>query len=158
MTIAMYPGRFDPVTNGHIDIVDRSSKLFDHVIIAVAKGNEESNLFSAEERAVMFNESTAKYKNVSVQTFDGLTIDIARKSKVDVLIRGLRAVTDFTTEFDMALMNRDMERKIESIFFITSLENLFLSASRVRELASYGVSVDQYVPEAVAKMLNQKFN
>jgi pantetheine-phosphate adenylyltransferase len=158
MSIAMYPGRFDPVTNGHLDIVDRSSKLFDHVIIAVANGNEESNLFSGEERAIMFNESTAKYKNVSVQTFDGLTIDIARKYKVDVLIRGLRAVTDFTTEFDMALMNRDMERKIESIFFITSLENLFLSASRVRELASYGVSVDQYVPKAVAKMLNQKFN
>ena len=158
MTVAMYPGRFDPVTNGHLDIVDRSSKLFDHVIIAVANGNEESNLFSGEERAIMFNESTAKYKNVSVQTFDGLTIDIARKYKVDVLIRGLRAVTDFTTEFDMALMNRDMERKIESIFFITSLENLFLSASRVRELASYGVSVDQYVPKAVAKMLNQKFN
>ena len=128
------------------------------MIIAVANGNEESNLFSGEERAIMFNESTAKYKNVSVQTFDGLTIDIARKYKVDVLIRGLRAVTDFTTEFDMALMNRDMERKIESIFFITSLENLFLSASRVRELASYGVSVDQYVPKAVAKMLNQKFN
>ena len=158
MSIAMYPGRFDPVTNGHLDIVDRSSKLFDHVIIAVANGNEESNLFSGVERAIMFNESTAKYKNVSVQTFDGLTIDIARKYKVDVLIRGLRAVTDFTTEFDMALMNRDMERKIESIFFITSLENLFLSASRVRELASYGVSVDQYVPKAVAKMLNQKFN
>ena len=158
MTVAMYPGRFDPVTNGHIDIVERALKLFDHVIVAVAQGNDETNLFTAQERAEMFKASTAKYKNISVEIFDGLTIKMARDLDVNVLIRGLRAVTDFTTEFDMALMNRDMEKDIESIFFITAIGNLFLSASRVRELASYGVNVDQYVPDFVAKKLSKKFN
>ena len=158
MVVAMYPGRFDPVTNGHLDIVDRASKIFDHLIIGVAAGDIETNLFSAEERAELFKKSTAEYNNISVEIFNGLTIDTARKLNVNVLIRGLRAVTDFTTEFDMALMNRDMEQEIESIFFITDLGNLFLSASRVRELASYGVNVDQYVPEIVAKELTKKFH
>mgnify|MGYP001234404346 FL=1 len=158
MAVAMYPGRFDPVTNGHLDIVDRASKIFDHLIIGIADGEANTNLFSAEERSEMFKKSTSQYKNISVEIFDGLTIDTARNLNVNVLIRGLRAVTDFTTEFDMALMNRDMEQDIESIFFITDLGNLFLSASRVRELASYGVNVDQYVPKIVAEELNKKFN
>ena len=158
MAVAMYPGRFDPVTNGHLDIVDRASKIFDHLIIGIAAGDNDTNLFSAEERSEMFKKSTSQYKNISVEIFDGLTIDTARNLNVNVLIRGLRAVTDFTTEFDMALMNRDMEQDIESIFFITDLGNLFLSASRVRELASYGVNVDQYVPKIVAEELNKKFN
>ena len=158
MAVAMYPGRFDPVTNGHLDIVDRASKIFDHLIIGIAAGDVKTNLFSAEERAELFKKATAQYKNLSVEIFDGLTIDTARDLNVNVLIRGLRAVTDFTTEFDMTLMNRDMEQNIESIFFITDLGNLFLSASRVRELASYGVNVDQYVPEIVAKELTKKFN
>jgi pantetheine-phosphate adenylyltransferase len=158
MAVAMYPGRFDPVTNGHLDIVDRASKIFDHLIIGIAAGEANTNLFSAEERSEMFKKSTSQYKNISVEIFDGLTIDTARNLNVNVLIRGLRAVTDFTTEFDMALMNRDMEQDIESIFFITDLGNLFLSASRVRELASYGVNVDQYVPKIVAEELNKKFN
>jgi pantetheine-phosphate adenylyltransferase len=158
MVVAMYPGRFDPVTNGHLDIVDRASKIFDHLIIGIAAGDIKTNLFSAEERAELFKKSTAQYGNISVEIFDGLTIDTARNLNVNVLIRGLRAVTDFTTEFDMALMNRDMEQEIESIFFITDLGNLFLSASRVRELASYGVNVDQYVPEIVSKELTKKFN
>ena len=158
MVVAMYPGRFDPVTNGHLDIVDRASKIFDHLIIGIAAGEANTNLFSAEERSEMFKKSTSQYKNISVEIFDGLTIDTARNLNVNVLIRGLRAVTDFTTEFDMALMNRDMEQDIESIFFITDLGNLFLSASRVRELASYGVNVDQYVPKIVAEELNKKFN
>lgn len=158
MAVAMYPGRFDPVTNGHLDIVDRASKIFDHLIIGIAAGEANTNLFSAEERSAMFKKSTSQYKNISVEIFDGLTIDTARNLNVNVLIRGLRAVTDFTTEFDMALMNRDMEQDIESIFFITDLGNLFLSASRVRELASYGVNVDQYVPKIVAEELNKKFN
>ena len=158
MAVAMYPGRFDPVTNGHLDIVDRASKIFDHLIIGIAAGEANTNLFSAEERSEMFKKSTSQYKNISVEIFDGLTIDTARNLNVNVLIRGLRAVTEFTTEFDMALMNRDMEQDIESIFFITDLGNLFLSASRVRELASYGVNVDQYVPKIVAEELNKKFN
>ena len=158
MAVAMYPGRFDPVTNGHLDIVDRASKIFDHLIIGIAAGEANTNLFSAEERSEMFKKSTSQYKNISVEIFDGLTIDTARNLNVNVLIRGLRAVTDFTTEVDMALMNRDMEQDIESIFFITDLGNLFLSASRVRELASYGVNVDQYVPKIVAEELNKKFN
>lgn len=158
MVVAMYPGRFDPVTNGHLDIVERASKIFDHLIIGIAAGDSDTNLFSAEERSELFKKSTSQYQNISVEIFDGLTIETARNLNVNVLIRGLRAVTDFTTEFDMALMNRDMEQDIESIFFITDLGNLFLSASRVRELASYGVNVDQYVPKIVAEELNKKFN
>ncbi|MFB0900562.1 MAG: pantetheine-phosphate adenylyltransferase [Dehalococcoidia bacterium] len=157
MTVAMYPGRFDPVTNGHLDIVGRASKIFDEVIVAVSAGSDSTNLFTPQERVEMFSNEVKSIKNIKVQIFDGLTIDVAKNLEVDVLIRGLRAVTDFTTEFDMALMNRDMAQQIESIFFITSLENLFLSASRVRELASFGGDVKKYVPLSVSKMLDKKF-
>ncbi|MDA0352788.1 MAG: pantetheine-phosphate adenylyltransferase [Chloroflexi bacterium] len=155
MTIAMYPGRFDPVTIGHVDIVTRASQIFDRVIIAVAESR--SALFSTDERRGLFANAVAHLDNVEVTTFSGLTVEEAQARGATVLVRGMRAITDFTNEFDQALMNRKMAPDVESVYLMTAAEHMFLSASRVRELAGFGRDVSDLVPPGVADAIVAKF-
>ena len=154
MRTAMYPGRFDPVTNGHLDIVARAARLFDRLIVAVPESR--STLFSTEERVALFAKAVRDVPNVAVQSYGGLTIDVARAEGATVLVRGIRAVTGFETEFDMALMNKKMAPEIESVFLMASLDQMFISASRIRELATLGRDVSDLVPLHVAKALQAK--
>ena len=154
MTKAMYPGRFDPVTNGHLDIVSRAAKLFDHLVVAVPASR--STLFSDEERVELFTDAVKDLPNVDVKSFTGLTVDFAREQGATVLVRGIRAVTGFEAEFDMALMNKKMAPEIESIYLMASLDQMFISASRIRELATLGRDVYDLVPTHVADALHAK--
>ena len=156
MPVAVYPGGFDPVTNGHLDIVARAATLFDEVIVAVYPRGA-NDLFSLEERVAMFAEATADMPNVRVEGFSGLVVSYARSVGATVLVRGMRAVTDFEAELDMALMNKKMAPEVESVYLITSLEHLFISASRIREIASLGHSVTDLVPPNVARALAERF-
>jgi len=154
MTVAMYPGRFDPVTIGHLDIVKRASTIFDKIIVAVAESR--SALFSTEERCELFRNAIIGIENAEVVTFSGLTVDEAKKHNATVVVRGMRAITDFTNEFDQALMNRKMAPDIESVYLMTSAEHMFLSASRVRELAGFGRDVSDLVPVGVNQAIVKK--
>ena len=156
MPVAVYPGGFDPVTNGHLDIVARAASLFDEVIVAVYPRGA-NDLFSLEERVGMFAEATADMPNVRVEGFSGLVVSYARSVGATVLVRGMRAVTDFEAELDMALMNKKMAPEVESVYLITSLEHLFISASRIREIASLGHPVTDLVPPNVARALADRF-
>jgi len=153
---AIYPGRFDPVTNGHLDIASRAAALWDEVVIAVYD-QEEGNLFPTEERVQLFQEAVREFPNIRVKPFRGLVVDFARRERATVLVRGIRAVTDFEAEFDMALMNKKMAPEVESVFLMASLEHLFVSGRRIREVASLGYDVSELVPPHVAKALRQKF-
>ncbi|MSQ42203.1 MAG: pantetheine-phosphate adenylyltransferase [Dehalococcoidia bacterium] len=155
MTTAMYPGRFDPVTNGHLDIVRRAATIYERVVVAVAQSR--TTLFTMEERARLFREAVAAMPNVSVIPYEGPTVLAARREGAQVLVKGLRAITDFNDEFDQALMNRKLAPEIESAFLMTSLEYLFISATRIRELASLGLDVSDLVPPSVARALSEKF-
>src|SRR5262245_2610317 len=154
MTVAMYPGRFDPVTNGHLDIVRRAVSIYEGVVVAVAYSS--STLFTTEERVGMFQDAVADMPTVKVIPMKGLTVEAARAAGAHVLVKGLRAITDFNSEFDMALMNRKMAPEVESTFLMTSLEFLFVSASRIRELATFGYPVEDLVPPGVADALKEK--
>ncbi len=156
MTTALYPGGFDPVTNGHLDIVSRASSLFDEVVVAVYE-REKSELFSVDERVAMLREATKDCANVRIEPFEGLVVTYARSIGATALVRGIRAVTDFEAEFDMALMNKKMAPEIESVYLMTSLQYLFISANRIREIAALGHPVDDLVPPHVAKALARKF-
>ena len=155
MTTAMYPGRFDPVTLGHVDIARRAASLYEHVVVAVA--NSRSALFSTDERVALFSEAVAELPNVRVIANYGLTVDCARAEGATVLVKGLRSINDFMDEFDQALMNRKMAPDVDSAFLMTSVEHLVLSASRVRELAGFGLDVSDLVPPGVAAALQDKF-
>ena len=154
MTVAMYPGRFDPVTNGHLDILQRAASIYESVIVSVAHSN--STLFTTEERLRLFSEAAAEIPNARVVANHGLTVEIARGEGAQVLVKGLRAITDFNAEFDQALMNRKMAPEIESTFLMTSIEHLFVSATRIRELAAFGRDVSDLVPPNVAAALKEK--
>jgi pantetheine-phosphate adenylyltransferase len=155
MTVALYPGRFDPVTNGHVDIVQRASRIFDSVVVGVAVSR--SAIFTTEERMEMFQKAVAEMglRNVKVTSISGLTVDEAKKQGASVMVRGLR-VADFTYEFDMALMNRNMAPEIESVYMMTALEHLFVSATRIRELATFGRDVSEFVPPGVNEAIQKK--
>ena len=155
MTIAMYPGRFDPVTNGHLNIVTRTASLFHRVVVAVY--DLEEVLFSTEERVQLFREAVQGLPTVTVEPFQGLVVNFARSQGATVLVRGIRAVTGFETEFDMALMNKIMAPEIESVYLMASLEHLFISGARIREVASLGYDVTDLVPPHVAEALRKKF-
>ncbi|MBM4420813.1 MAG: pantetheine-phosphate adenylyltransferase [Chloroflexi bacterium] len=155
MKIAVYPGSFDPPTNGHIDIVARASRIFDRVIVGVGANVAKKTSFTAEERVTLMRESCADLPNVDVVAFDGLTVEFARAQQARFVIRGIRALSDFEYEFEMANMNRQLAPEIEMIFLMPSPEFLFLSASRVKELVAFGVSVERYVPNAVARRLKR---
>jgi len=156
MTVALYAGRFDPVTNGHMDVVARAASIFAEVVVGVAASR--SAIFTLEERTAMFEEAVraAGLKNVRFAAITGLTVDEARKQGASVIVRGLRA-GDFAYEFDMALMNRDMAPDIESVYLMTALEHLFVSGTRIRELASFGRDVSKFVPPGVNDALRKKF-
>ena len=156
MKSAIYPGSFDPVTKGHLDIIRRSSKMVDVLIVAVLKNNSKSPLFSVEERVSMLKEVTKDISNVQIDSFSGLLVDYARKNNASIIVRGLRAVTDFEYELQMSQTNRIMDSDVDTIFLTTSLEYAYLSSSTVKEVAMYGGDVSKFVPEYVADKINDK--
>jgi pantetheine-phosphate adenylyltransferase len=155
--IAVYPGTFDPVTNGHLDLVDRSLGIFDEVIVAVAENPKKQPLFSLEERIGLFREVTRHYQRVVIEGFDGLLVDYVRKRNATAIIRGLRAVSDFEYEMQMALMNRRLDNTIETVFLMPNEAYSFITSTIVREAASYGGDVSSLVPEVVEEKLREKF-
>ena len=155
MKVAVYPGSFDPPTNGHIDIVARASRIFDSVIVGVGANVAKKTSFDADERVALMRESCADLANVEVVAFDGLTVEFARAKGARFVIRGIRALSDFEYEFEMANMNRQLAPEIEMIFLMPSPEFLFLSASRVKELVAFGAPVERYVPAPVARRLRR---
>ncbi len=162
MPTAFFAGRFDPVTNGHLDIARRAADLFERLVVGVEQsGNRAadgpSTLFSTEERVGFFKEALRDLANVSVLPYSGLTVDFARSHGATVLIRSMRGNTDFDYEFDMALMNRKMAPEIESVYLISRLEHLFISGSRIREVAALGYDVSEFVPANVAAALRRMF-
>jgi len=154
LAIALFAGRFDPVTNGHLDIAKRASALFERVVVGVAYS--KSTMFSTEERAGMFREAIKDQENVEVSAYTGLTVDFARSKGATVLIRSMRGSPDFQAEFDQALMNRHMAPEIESVYLISRLEYLYISGTRIREVASLGYDVSELVPTHVAEALRRK--
>ena len=156
MLRAIYPGSFDPVTVGHVDIIKRSAAITDELIVGVLQNNKKSPLFSVEERVKMLVEVTKDIKNVKVVPFEGLLIDFAKEMDAKVIVRGLRAVTDFEYELQMAQTNRKLDSEIETLFLTTSLEYSYLSSSTVKEIAGFGGNVGQFVPEFVADKIKEK--
>lgn len=150
----IYPGTFDPITNGHIDLVERAGNLFDKVIVAIAASTKKNTVFSPEERAALAKKVFAKYKNVEIKIFSGLLIDFASKQKVFKILRGLRAISDFEYEFQLAGMNRILDKRIETVFLMPAEKYAFISASMVREIAFLGGDVSKFVPKEVQKALN----
>ncbi len=156
MKTVIYPGSFDPITNGHLDIIQRALKLFDTVIIAVLENNTKKTLFSTQERIDLIKACTKKM-NVEVETFSGLLADYAKSKNCCIIIRGLRAVSDFDFEFQMNVINNSINKDLETIFLMTSKEYFYLSSSVVKELASKGGDVSEYVPEEVKRALMKKY-
>ena len=158
MTVALYPGSFDPVTNGHLDIIQRGAKVFDRVIVAVLHNSgKQDPLFSVEERVELLKKSITSLSNVEIDYFDGLMIDYARKRKVNTVLRGLRAVSDFEYEMTITSINKKLDDNIETFFMMTNNKYSFLSSSIVKEVAKYRGSITDLVPEHVEIALKQKF-
>lgn len=155
--IGIYPGTFDPFTNGHLDLVQRGLRIFDHLIIGVAPNPKKNPLFSVEERLALIRQTLVNYKRVSLEMFDGLLVDYVAERKGIAIIRGLRAVSDFEYEMQMALMNRRLSADIETVFMMPSEEYSYLTATIVKEIASLGGSVRGLVPSHVEKALKKKF-
>ena len=156
MKIAVYPGSFDPATYGHLDVIRRAAVSFDKVIVGVLHNSSKSPLFSVEERVKMLKEVTKDLPNVEIIPFDGLLVDFAEQIGADVVIRGLRAITDFEYELQMSQTNQRMKPDIETMFLTTSIEYSYLSSTTVREIAAFGGDVSQFVPEAVEIALREK--
>ncbi|HPS20729.1 MAG TPA: pantetheine-phosphate adenylyltransferase [Candidatus Omnitrophota bacterium] len=155
--IAVYPGTFDPVTFGHLDIIKRASLLFDKVYVAVAHSTIKSPMFSVQERKVMLEEAVRGYKNVEVEDFKGLVVDYAVKRSAKAMIRGIRMISDFEYEFQMALTNRKMNTHIETIFMMPNESYSYLSSKLIKEIASMGADVSAFVPALVQKRLKGKY-
>jgi len=153
----IYPGTFDPFTNGHMSLVQRGLKLFDNVIIAVGENPAKKYLFDIDERIAHITEAVSGFDNVEVDRFDGLLVDYARKRGVDAVIRGLRAVSDFEYELQLALMNRKLSRNLETVFLMPALRYIFLSSTIVKEAASFGGDVSDLVPPNIQRALLEKF-
>ena len=158
MLRAIYPGSFDPVTYGHLDIIIRSCKIEDELIVGVLCNKAKMPLFSVEERVKMLEEVTKDLKNVRIVPFDGLLVDFAAKMKADLIIRGLRAITDFEYELQMSQTNHKLAPNVETMFLTTSIEYSYLSSTTVREIAAFGGDLSQFVPEAVAVELVKKMS
>lgn len=155
--IAIYPGSFDPVTNGHLDIAERGLKLFDKVIVAILQNPVKSFLFTVEERLEMLEVIFQKYPNIEVETFDGLLVDYAAKRKSHAILRGMRAVSDFEYEFQLALMNRRLNREVQTVFLMTGFRWIFTSSSIIKEAARFGGDIKDMVPPIVNQKLKDKF-
>ena len=154
--IAVYPGSFDPITNGHLDVIERAAHMFDRVIVAVAHNPEKSPMFTPQERVELTRAAVRNLKNVDVQEFEGLLVKYARERGATVLVRGLRAVADFEFEFQMALMNRRLDASVETIFLMPKDEYTFISSRLVKEIAGLGGDVSAFVPPDVQRALKQK--
>jgi pantetheine-phosphate adenylyltransferase len=155
--MAVYPGSFDPVTYGHLDIIDRGLKIFDGVIVAVARNSEKNALFTVQERIELLSEILKDRPEARVETFDGLLVDYVRRVGASVVIRGLRAVSDFEFEFQLAQMNRNITREVETLFMMTSVPYSYLSSSIVKEVSYLNGPVDKLVPPLVKNALDAKF-
>ena len=158
MITGIYPGSFDPVTLGHLDIIKRSSKLVDHLIIGVLNNSAKRLLFTAQEQVEMLKLEAQDIPNVSVETFDGLTVDFAKSRNATVMFRGLRAVTDFEYEIQIAQTNHAVMPDIDTVFLTTSMQYSYLSSSIVKEVASYGGDITKFVPESILPLVLDKFN
>lgn len=157
MSIAVYLGSFDPVTYGHLDIIKRSIRVFDKLVIGILLNSEKNPLFSMEERVEFLTEATKDMENVEVKSFSGLLVDFARENNADITVRGLRAVTDFEYELQIAQINNKLDSNLDTMFFTTSTEYAYLSSTIVREIASYHGDVSELVPPYVEQKLKQKF-
>lgn len=149
MRVAIYPGSFDPVTNGHLDIITRGSKVFDKLIVGVLVNIDKVGLFSIEERVEFIKRVTSHLENVEVVSFNGLLVDLAKKNNARVILKGLRAVSDFEYEFQMALMNSQLDAEVETLFMTTSAANSFLSSSSVKQVAKFGGDIKGLVPDEI---------
>ncbi len=157
MKAAIYPGSFDPITNGHVDIIRRASRIFDRIYIGVAQNPMKKYLFSGPERQDMIRRVFKGNKKIVVESFGGLLSDYVEYKKVPVVIRGLRVVTDFDYELSLALMNKNLNKELETVFFMTDEKLLFISSSLIKEVAKFGGNIREYVPALVGKELNKKF-
>lgn len=155
---AIYPGSFDPPTNGHLDLVERGSKIFDELVVAILRNPEKSPLFSVGERRKMLDELTADFKNVRVDVFDGLTVEYAARMKAGAVLRGIRALSDYEYELQMALMNRKLRPELETVFMMPAEKYSYLSSRLVREVARLGGDISKLVPELVERRLKEKLD
>jgi pantetheine-phosphate adenylyltransferase len=155
--VAVYPGTFDPVTKGHVDLVERSLSIFDELIVAIAANPKKEPLFTLDERIDMFTRVTDRFERVEIEGFDGLLVDYVKQKKAVGIIRGLRAVSDFEYEMQMALMNRRLDNTIETVFLMPNEEYSFITSTIVKEAASYGGDVSSLVPKIVVDKLKRKF-
>ena len=153
---AIYPGSFDPVTNGHLDLIARAAKIFDHLVVAILRNSSKNPLFTVEERVAMLTEGIAEFDNVSVATFEGLLVDFAREQRAHAVIRGIRAISDYEYEFQMALMNRRLDPDLETIFLMPDAKYSFVSSRLVKEVFRLGGSVDGLVPRFVIERMKDK--
>lgn len=158
MRIGIYPGSFDPLTKGHLDIIERATGLCDKLIVAVAKNSAKKALFSEEERIEIINNCCKNIENVEVATFEGLLVDYCKKEGVSFIVRGLRSTTDFEYEYSIATANRNLAPEIETVFFMTKGEYFFISSNIVKEIASYEGDITTLVPQFVVKKLQQKYS
>ena len=156
MLRAIYPGSFDPVTFGHIDIIERAARISDELIVGVLQNKAKTPLFSVEERVIMLREVTKHLKNVKIVPFEGLLIEFAKKMDAKVIVRGLRAITDFEYELQMSQTNRKLNSDVETLFLTTSLDYSYLSSTTVKEVASFNGDITQFVPEYVAEKVTEK--
>jgi pantetheine-phosphate adenylyltransferase len=154
---AVYPGMFDPVHNGHLDLIERSLRIFDEVIVAVGANPSKSELFSVAERMEMIDEATPGHQNFRIVSYAGLTIDLVTRERADSIVRGIRAVSDFEYEFQMALMNRRIRGTVETVFLMPHERYTYISSRLIKEVASFGASVTGMVPPGVEKRLTEKF-
>lgn len=157
MRTALYPGTFDPITNGHLDLIKRASRIFDHLVVAVADNPAKETLLTREERVSLLEASVKTLKNVEVKHFSGLTVEYARKLKVTAIIRGLRVFSDFEYEFQMALMNRKLVPEVETAFLVPSEQYTYLSSSLIKDIARFKGNISEFVPPPVEKKLTEKF-
>ena len=157
MSIAVYPGSFDPVTFGHLDIIERAARFTDRLIVGVLNNSAKTPLFSVEERILMIKEAVRHLPNVEVKSFSGLTVNFARSEKADFMIRGLRAVTDFEYELQLSQTNRKLAPDVDTVFLTTNRTYAYLSSSIVKEVASYNGDISEFVPEHVAKKVMEKY-
>jgi len=155
---AVYPGMFDPITNGHLDLIQRSLRIFDELIVAVVANPSKSPLFTTKERLELIDEATAGLSNLRITSFDGLLIDLVERERADVIVRGIRAVSDFEYEFQMALMNRKLRNTIETVFMMPHERYTYISSRLIKEVASLGAAVTGMVPPVVEKRLMEKFS
>ncbi|HVT97866.1 MAG TPA: pantetheine-phosphate adenylyltransferase [Acidobacteriaceae bacterium] len=153
---AIYPGSFDPVTNGHLDLIARAASIFDHLVVAILRNSTKNPLFTVEERVAMLSEGTAEFGNVSVSTFDGLLVDFAREQRAHAVVRGIRAISDYEYEFQMALMNRRLSPDVETIFLMPDAKYSFVSSRLVKEVFRLGGSVEGLVPKFVIERMKDK--